>query len=50
MHYFTPDVLGRFLDLERGKYAIDVRKVPVMQISRTTLPAAPTVVVLPGGY
>jgi L-ascorbate metabolism protein UlaG (beta-lactamase superfamily) len=50
MHYFTTDVLGRFLDLERGKYAIDVRKTPVMQISRTTLPAEPTVVVLPGGY
>ncbi len=50
MHFFTTEVLGRFLDLERGKYAIDVRTVPVMQISRSTLPAAPTVVVLPGGY
>jgi L-ascorbate metabolism protein UlaG (beta-lactamase superfamily) len=50
MHYFTTDVLGRFLDMERGRYAIDVRKTPVMEVSRTTLPPAPTVVVLPGGY
>jgi L-ascorbate metabolism protein UlaG (beta-lactamase superfamily) len=50
MHYFTTDVLNQFLNLERGKYAIDVRRVPVMQMSRTTLPAVPTVVVLPGGY
>ena len=50
MHYFTRDVLDRFLDLERGKHAIDVRDSPVMEVSRETLPAAPTVIVLPGGY
>jgi L-ascorbate metabolism protein UlaG (beta-lactamase superfamily) len=50
MHYFIRDVLNRFLDLERGKYAIDVRDSPVLEISRTTLPAAPTVIALPGGY
>ncbi|MEA2767722.1 MAG: hypothetical protein QOD93_684 [Acetobacteraceae bacterium] len=50
MHYFTRDVLTRFLDLERGKYAIDVRDGPVLDISRTTLPASPTVIALPGGY
>jgi len=50
MHYFTRDVLTRFLDLERGKYAIDVRDSPVLDISRTTLPATPTVIALPGGY
>jgi L-ascorbate metabolism protein UlaG (beta-lactamase superfamily) len=50
MHYFTRDVLNRFLDLERSKYAIDVRDSPVLEISRTTLPAAPTVIALPGGY
>ena len=38
MHYFTRDVLNRFLDLERGKYAIDVRESPVLDISRTTCP------------
>jgi L-ascorbate metabolism protein UlaG (beta-lactamase superfamily) len=50
MHYFTRDVLNRFLDLERGRYAIDVRDSPVLDVSRTTLPAAPTVIALPGGY
>jgi L-ascorbate metabolism protein UlaG (beta-lactamase superfamily) len=50
MHYFTRDVLGRFLDLERGKYAIDVRDIPDLDISREMLPANPTVIALPGGY
>lgn len=50
MHYFTRDVLGRFLELERGRYAIDVRDSPVFDVSRETLPAVPTVVALPGGY
>ena len=50
MHYFTREVLARFLDLERGKYAIDVRDSPVLEVSRTTLPQAPTVIALPGGY
>jgi L-ascorbate metabolism protein UlaG (beta-lactamase superfamily) len=50
MHYFTRDVLTRFLDLERGKYAIDVRDSPVLDVSRTRLPPVPTVIALPGGY
>jgi L-ascorbate metabolism protein UlaG (beta-lactamase superfamily) len=50
MHYFTRDVLNRFLDLERGKYAIDIRDTPEMTISRATLPAQPTIIALPGGY
>ena len=50
MHYFTRDVLNRFLDLERGKYAIDIRDSPVLDISRETLPATATVIALPGGY
>jgi L-ascorbate metabolism protein UlaG (beta-lactamase superfamily) len=49
MHYFTRAVLGRFLDLERGKYAIDVRDSPELTVSRETLPAVPTIVALPGG-
>ena len=49
MHYFTRDVLDTFLDLERDKYAIDIRDSPVLTISRTTLPLAPTVIALPGG-
>jgi L-ascorbate metabolism protein UlaG (beta-lactamase superfamily) len=50
MHYFTREVLARFLDLERGKYAIDVRANPVLDISRESLPPVPTVIALPGGY
>jgi L-ascorbate metabolism protein UlaG (beta-lactamase superfamily) len=50
MHYFTRDVLMRFLDLERGKYAIEVRDSPVLEVSRDTMPAGPTVIALPGGY
>lgn len=50
MHYFTRDVLNSFLDLERGKYAIDVRDNPVLDIARTSLPQTPTVIALPGGY
>ena len=49
MHYFTRDVLDSFLDLERGKFAIDVRDSPRLQIARATLPAAPTIIALPGG-
>jgi L-ascorbate metabolism protein UlaG (beta-lactamase superfamily) len=50
MHYFTRDILDRFLDAERGKYAEDVRDQPVWQVSRATLPDRPTIVALPGGY
>jgi L-ascorbate metabolism protein UlaG (beta-lactamase superfamily) len=50
MHYFTREVLNRFLDLERGKYAIDLRDSPVLDISRISLPSVPTVIALPGGY
>jgi hypothetical protein len=50
MHYFTRDVLGSFLELMRGKYVIDVRASPVLDISRETLPGVATVIALPGGY
>jgi L-ascorbate metabolism protein UlaG (beta-lactamase superfamily) len=49
MHYFTRGVLARFLDLERSKYAIDLRESPVLEVSRGTLPPVPTVIALPGG-
>lgn len=50
MHYFTRDVLARFLDLVRERYAIDVRDSPSVEISRLALPDRPTVIALPGGY
>lgn len=49
MHYFSRAVLMRFLDLERGKYAIDLRDSPVLDVSRENLPPVPTVIALPGG-
>jgi L-ascorbate metabolism protein UlaG (beta-lactamase superfamily) len=50
MHYFTRSVLDRFLDAERGRYAIQVRQSPVLSISRETLPDQPSIIALPGGY
>jgi L-ascorbate metabolism protein UlaG (beta-lactamase superfamily) len=49
MHYFSRGVLTRFLNLERGKYAIDLRDNPVLDVSRENLPPVPTVIALPGG-
>jgi L-ascorbate metabolism protein UlaG (beta-lactamase superfamily) len=50
MHYFTRNVLERFLELERGKLEIERRDSPTLVISRLTLPPRPTIVALPGGY
>lgn len=50
MHYFTTDVLDRFLDMEQPHFAIDRRDNPVLRVSRLTLPETPTIVALPGGY
>ncbi|MDF1585887.1 MBL fold metallo-hydrolase [Marinimicrococcus flavescens] len=49
MHYFGSTVLGRFVELARGAWDIDMRGEPELLLSRTTLPRRPTVVVLPGG-
>ena len=50
MHYFTRDVVARFVDLVRDRYAVQISDTPTMQVSRATLPAQPTIEVLPGGY
>jgi L-ascorbate metabolism protein UlaG (beta-lactamase superfamily) len=50
MHYFTQDTLARFLGLMRNRFAIDIRDTSVMEISRATLPAQPTVIALPGPH
>jgi L-ascorbate metabolism protein UlaG (beta-lactamase superfamily) len=50
MHYFTRDVLDRFLARVKDRWDIDIRTVPTMEISRLTLPARPTMIALPGGY
>jgi L-ascorbate metabolism protein UlaG (beta-lactamase superfamily) len=49
MHYFTAENLARFLDMMRETYAISVRRNPMIEVSRTTLPDRPTVIALPGG-
>jgi L-ascorbate metabolism protein UlaG (beta-lactamase superfamily) len=50
MHYFTRDVVDRFVDLVRDRYAVRFADSPTMQISHESLPERPTIVVLPGGY
>jgi len=50
MHYFTRDVVERFVDLVRDKYAVRFSDSPTLVVSRATLPSRPTIVVLPGGY
>lgn len=50
MHYFTRDVVDRFVGLVRDQYAVKFDASPTMQISRATLPERPTIEVLPGGY
>jgi L-ascorbate metabolism protein UlaG (beta-lactamase superfamily) len=49
MHYFTTETLGRFLDMMRDTYAIEIRHEPTIEVSRMTLPERPTVIALPGG-
>ncbi|HME24366.1 MAG TPA: MBL fold metallo-hydrolase [Acetobacteraceae bacterium] len=49
MHYFTHDVVARFIDLVRDRFAVRFSDPPTLRVSRATLPATPTIVVLPGG-
>jgi L-ascorbate metabolism protein UlaG (beta-lactamase superfamily) len=50
MHYFTRDVVDRFVALVHDKYVVQYSESPTMLISRTTLPRRPTIMVLPGGF
>jgi L-ascorbate metabolism protein UlaG (beta-lactamase superfamily) len=49
MHYFMRDVLARFVDLVRDRYAVRLSDSPTLRLSRASLPDRPTIVVLPGG-
>jgi hypothetical protein len=40
--------LTRFLDRMREKFDVEMTETPSVVISKTTLPAKPTVLVLPG--
>jgi L-ascorbate metabolism protein UlaG (beta-lactamase superfamily) len=48
MHSFSAYTLDRFLSRMRQDYRLDTNETPSLVVSKTTLPAAPTVVVLPG--
>jgi L-ascorbate metabolism protein UlaG (beta-lactamase superfamily) len=49
MHYFSLENLGRFLDMMRGSYEVEVRREPGIDVSRVTMPERATVIALPGG-
>lgn len=46
MHWFSPEMLGRFLALMQDEFAIDLHDAPDLVVSPATLPARPTVMVL----
>jgi L-ascorbate metabolism protein UlaG (beta-lactamase superfamily) len=48
MHYFGPGTLSRFLDAAGRHFAVERQDSPVTIVSKATLPARPTVRVLPG--
>jgi len=49
MHFFSIFTLNRFLDRVREqKWEVEMSQTPSFVVSKTTLPAAPKVVVLPG--
>jgi L-ascorbate metabolism protein UlaG (beta-lactamase superfamily) len=50
MHYFMRDVVDRFVELVRDRYAVRFSEASTLRISRATLPERPTIVVLPGGF
>jgi L-ascorbate metabolism protein UlaG (beta-lactamase superfamily) len=49
MHYFMRDVVERFVDLIRDRYAVTLSASPTIHLSHATLPDRPTIIVLPGG-
>jgi len=48
MHFFNQYTLGRFLDRARQQWDIDEAEIPSVVLSKTSLPARPKVLVLPG--
>jgi len=48
MHYFSPYSLNRFLDRARQMWTVEMSEIPSLVISKTSLPTAPKVMVLPG--
>jgi hypothetical protein len=48
MHYFSAYTLHRFLERVRQTWAVEMSAVPSFVTTKTTLPTAPKVLVLPG--
>jgi L-ascorbate metabolism protein UlaG (beta-lactamase superfamily) len=48
MHFFSPFTLERFLDRARQQWSVEQAEIPSVVVSKTTLPASPKVLVLPG--
>jgi len=48
MHYFSQYTLTRFLDRARQQWDVETAEIPSLVVSKTTLPAKPEVLVLPG--
>ena len=48
MHYFSSYSLNRFLDRARQMWTVEMSEIPSLVISKTSLPTAPKVMVLPG--
>jgi L-ascorbate metabolism protein UlaG (beta-lactamase superfamily) len=48
MHYFSSYTLSRFLDAARPHFEVKTNVDPSIVVSRTTLPAKPQILVLPG--
>ncbi len=48
MHYFSGFTLNRFLDRVRQEWEVEVAEIPSLVLSKTSLPAKPKVLVLPG--
>jgi L-ascorbate metabolism protein UlaG (beta-lactamase superfamily) len=48
MHYFSAYTLDRFLQRVRQEWDVEVAEIPSVVVSKTSLPAMPKVLVLPG--
>jgi L-ascorbate metabolism protein UlaG (beta-lactamase superfamily) len=48
MHYFSAYTLDRFLARARQEWDVEIAEIPSLVVSKTSLPAKPKVLVLPG--
>jgi L-ascorbate metabolism protein UlaG (beta-lactamase superfamily) len=48
MHYFSAFTLDRFLERVRGTFDVQIGDTPSIVVSKTSLPAKPQILVLPG--